>query len=183
MTIKEAQAYAKGIDLTDADKRSFEDFQPLAEQFKPFLDSGDTVLMINSERRTIVEREVTQLTLEPQNSDNKAVKLVLAFNNRNIYVGGKSLKEIGEKDIDAAMTAVGAFKVESIDLTGEYPMRRSVAAETEELLPTKVFTDADWSKLRKTYNSSPEMRKAAVNETYDAAPRYEIPHIEISPVE
>lgn len=183
MTIEQAKDYAKSIDLTDADKRSFEDFQPLAEQFKPFLADGDTVIMTNSEVRDILDRKVTQLFLEPVDSENKPVKLVLAFNNRNIYVDGKSLRTLGEKDIDVPMTALGAFKVKSIEMTGEWPMRRSAAAEAEGLLPTKVFTDADWSTLRKTYESSAEMKKAAVNESYDAAARYEIPHIEITPVD
>lgn len=182
MTVEEAIKYAKSIELTDADKRSFEDFQPLAKQMQGFLDGDDTVLIINSEVRTIAEREVTQLTLEPVDSDTNPIKLVLAFNNRNIFVNGETLKSIGEKDIDVAMAAIGAFKVKSVDMTNEWPMRRSLAAQNLGLLPTKKFTDADWALLRKEYES-PDNRKAATDEVYDAAPRYEIPHVEISPVE
>lgn len=183
MTIEEAKKYAKSIDLTVADKRSFEDFQPLAEQMKAFLDNNDTVIMTGSEVRNIIDRDVTQFTLSPVDSDTKPVNLVLAFNNRNIYVDGVSLKALGEKDIDSVMPALAAFIVKSVNLTGEWPMRRSIAAQELGLVPSPTLTDAQWSSLRKKYEGDADMRKAATDEAYDARLSYEIPHIEISPIE
>lgn len=179
----EAKKYVANLELTGDDKRSFETFQPLADAMKEFAKSGVVVVTSDSEVRTINERDFTELHLQAEDGDDSPVKVIMAYNNRNIYVEGESLKEIGEKNIDNAIGSLAAFKVDSVDMTGEYPMRRSVAAEALNFLPTKEFTNADWTTLRTKYEENADNRKAAGSALYDARPLFEIPKIHITPVE
>lgn len=183
MNVADAKKLVASLELTDADKRSFETFQPLAAQMKKFEESGVTVVTVDSDVRTINDREVTELHLAPENGEDTPLKMVLAYNNRNIYVDGSSLKEIGEKDIDNAIGTLAAFKVDSVEMTGEYPMRRSKAAEALGFLPTKEFTNADWTTLRAKYDSDETLRKAADSPVYDARELFEIPKINITAVQ
>jgi hypothetical protein len=182
MNVENAKKLVKSIDLTDADKRSFETFQPLAGQMTKFAESGVTVVTVDTDQRTINERQVTEFHLAPADNDAAPLKMILAYNNRNIYVDGVSLKDIGEKDIDTAVGTLAAFKVDSVEMTGEYPMRRSKAAEALGFLPTKEFTSADWSALRAKYDSEESLRKAADSPVYDARDLFEIPKVNITAV-
>lgn len=187
MTKEQAKKLVGEIILTKDDKRSFETFQPLAGIMKQYAESGDTLLTIDSEVKTLDtqqgQREVTELHLAPEGTEDVApTRMILAYNSRNFYLpSGETLREVGEKDIDQAIGALAAFKVSSVEMTGQYPMRRSKAAEALGFVPTKNLANADWTTLRNKYTESDEMKKAATSEVYDARPIFEIPKINIEP--
>ena len=178
-TKKEAIEYVAQIQLTDNDKKSFETFTPLAKQMQPFFDSKAVVLCTGSEVREFdptgtnkEKRQFTEFHLQPEGTDDPLTKVILAYNNRNIFVGENSLRDIGEKNIDHVAPALAAFTVEKIEMTGHFPMRRSKAAEELGYVPSKTFVSADWAALRAKYDESDDMKKAAEAELYDARPSF-----------
>jgi hypothetical protein len=183
MKKEEAKKYVASLEMTDADKRSFETFQSIHDAMTKFKESGVTVLTVNSEQRTINERDLTEFHLAPEDSEETPFKMILAYNSNNIYADGESLRKLGEKDIDKAVAILGAFKVTETELTGEFPMRRSRAAEALGFTPEKEMTGADWTKLRKKYESAPDLREAAESAVYDARPIFNIPKIHIEAVD
>ena len=180
MTREDAKNVIKNLNLTDRDKRTFQNFQPLAQHFKPHV--GNILLTEEAGSRTIGEDEYTTLTLAPENGQGAKVPVTLAFDVRNFFVNGKSIRTLGtEGDIDAAVANLAAFEVQDVKPTGFHPMLSSKAAVETGYYGKEAskMEQADWRKLGEAYNASDDM-KAAADETVGAD--REIHEIHIVPV-
>lgn len=191
MTKEQAKEFVAGLKLTPDDEKTFETFQSLTEQMEAYQKSGKVILTVSSEVKDLKigpskeERSVTELHLQPVDEDTAPkTKMILAYNSRNFYnKDGVTLHKIGETNIDEAIAELAAFKVTSVERTGEWPMRKSVAAEELGFTPDKVMVNADWTRLREKYDESADNRKAAKATVYDARPIFEIPKINIESVD
>ena len=187
MKIEEAKERMATVKPTKDDEKSFETFQPLAEALKKFEESGDVVLTTKVEPRELTvgdaKRSVSELYFEPEGAENATpVRMIMAYNSRNFYIGEENLRTIGERDIDAAFASLAAFKVKSVEPTGLYPMRRSKAAENLGYVPSKKLTQDEWGKLREEYSDDAN-KVAAKGEVFNATEAFEIHKFNIEVVD
>lgn len=191
MDRKEAKELVSGIQLTEDDNRTFETFQSLTKKMEEFQAAGVVVLTVGSRERTLKvgpqkteTRKVTEFDLQPEAQDDAAkTRMILAYNSRNLYLPtGESLHTIGAKNVDEAVSALAAFTVTKVEMTGEYPMRKSIAAENLGFTPDKEMSSDDWSRLREKYDETAENRGPAKAAIYKAEEVFEIPKIHIAPV-
>lgn len=179
MNRKEAKELIKNLALNDNDRRTFQTFQPLGKLMETH--KGKILLTAGVGTREIQDKDYTELTLAPENGDGVKVNVTLAYDARNLFVGGKSLSEIGrEGQVEDAVANLASFQVDEVEFTSEYPWKRSQAAQMLGFVDKDAteMTNADWTNLRKTYESSEAMRKAAD----DVSDIFEICKIHITPV-
>ena len=174
----DAKKLVEVINLNDNDKRTFQTFQPLGKLMETH--KGAVLLTAGVGTRSIQDKDYTELTLKPENGEGIDVKVTLAYDSRNIFVGDKSLSDIGRDGAaEDAVANLASFEVKEVTFTGEYPWKRSRAAEVLGFVDKDEMTNADWTALREKYEANPEMRNAADG----VSDIFEISKIEITPVQ
>lgn len=175
MTRKEAIALVSNLPLTANDKKAFTQFQPLGKIMEEH--KGQVLMATGHDFREILGEKYLQLNLAPETGKGPNVSVTLAYDSRSIFTTlegeteAKSLRDIGrETDHDVAIGKLAAFTVDSVEFTGEYPWKRSKAAETLKMtdIENEDMKQGDWNRLSDLYKSSADMRGPAedVNEIF-----------------
>lgn len=170
--------------LTKNDTRTFSSFEPFGKKMEAF--ENQVLQTVGKGTRTITrdgqDEDFTLLKFGPTVGEAKGVEMTIAFDARNIYVNDKSIRDIGkEVDVETGLQNLAKFKVDKVEFTGTYPWTRSAAAQKLGYLEAKIedMTSADWTKLRKEYDSAPVMQ--GPGEGVD--PIFEIAKVHITPVD
>jgi hypothetical protein len=181
MDLKESQNILSGLSgkLTENDKRTFVVAESFGKQMSAYQDK--TLHTIGAEQKVYNEQKYTALKFGPVEGKGKNIDMVIAFNARNVYVDGKSIRQIGQDgEAEDALSNLAMFTVDKIEETNTYPWTRSKAAENLGLLnkPSDEYTQQDWNKLRAEYEAAAANQRAASG----VSDLFEIVNVHITPV-